>query len=90
MSSLDITDKIALLKRRLTAAENLLEATALALQETAIEVRTDAIHLGEANLSLLSSSNIIGHRLQLVTSKSSDSEVVSSSSGNRVFLKPSA
>lgn len=42
-SSLDITDKIALLQRRLKAAEDLLEATARGLQETAIEVRTGVV-----------------------------------------------
>lgn len=49
--SLDITDKISLLQRRLTAAEDLLEATALGLQKTAIEVRACVVRHGEADRS---------------------------------------
>lgn len=45
ISSLDITDKVTLLKRRLTAAEDLLEVTALGLQKTATEVCTGAVIL---------------------------------------------
>lgn len=53
ISSLDITDKVTLLKRRLTAAEDLLEVTALGLQKTATEVCTGAVYLGLANRAFM-------------------------------------
>eukprot|EP00752_Nemacystus_decipiens_P009407 g8410.t1 len=66
ISSLDVTDTIALLKRRLSAAEDLLEATALGLQKTAIE--------GEVGLDsglswILNGVSSLQHRLHVAESE---------------------